>query len=179
MIKYVCAGVFFSVFLWEYLAEVEILELRPTFFIGNCSVPFEKLWTGFWSFMADLGSYLYHMQLKKIAYTLFLLVSSILNFLLIPVRTIPAYFERVYTSYGDHPYVIYVGSALLLVIIGAILHYYREKLPLKRIQAFFQTHWRWLPPLLAISALFIVTYYFEHVYPIVLKLIANATNSSK
>lgn len=161
---------FTAIFLWEHFGRINQIDLRPALIIGNCTEPTQKFFTKCGQYIARLSSYLYHMQLKEVAFSLWKLFVVVVEILLSPVWTIKGYIEAAYSEYGS-PYIIYTGSALMLIGLLTLLFHYKDRIPLlrsltqKSITTFYQENINLIIFFLIVLCTCPVLYYYHYVYP--------------
>lgn len=153
--------------LWEHFGSIKHLDIKPSFLIGNCTEPVQNFCISFGSYFARFSSYLYHMQLKEMARSAWNLIHSIFLFALAPVWSIKGYIETAYHEYEGSPYVIYLGSAILLILIACLLCRFRSRIPINttRIAQIFNQNKEGF--FLSFLVIGFVTgfYYWEVIYP--------------
>jgi hypothetical protein len=127
----IVAILFGGLFLWEHFGRINHVDLRPTLLIGNCTEPTQKFFIHVGNSIAHISSYLYHMGLEEIIYTLSDLIKTMLVFVLSPVWSAKGFLESVYYYYGNST-LIYIGAALLFITFFGTIVYFQDRLPLKR-----------------------------------------------
>lgn len=158
------------VFLWEHFGRINDVDIRPTLLVGNVTAIARPYSIKVGEYIARVSSYLYHMHVKEMVYTICNIVSTIIEFLLLPVWMAKGYIETAYQVYGN-PYVIYIGSALILGVVVALMVYYKDKIPLlksineKNITNFLGSWANYLFLFFTAIVVIVIAYYMMYVYP--------------
>lgn len=122
-----------TVFLWEHLCRVNQVEIaRPSRLISWCAIQLETMWAVAGRFWALLSSFLYELYFRLALWdTFYALVEPLWRCLVAPYHFVQAYVALA-QSYA-HPWCIYLGSSLLVLVGGLKLLHWLSTLELNGI----------------------------------------------
>jgi hypothetical protein len=114
------------IYMWQHLGRVYLVQYRPSWFLTELAIQCEYYWCKLGSLVAVLGSYLHYFQLyfHELALSAYELGYAGLRCALSWLWLAQGFVETA-LSYAK-PELIYVGTALLgLVVVGLLAWYFK------------------------------------------------------
>lgn len=104
--------------LWEHFAGITDPQWKPSVWLLFYVDPLYEAFITFGTRTAQTCSYLYHMQIKRLAQSAWDFFSAVFWVVCTPLGTIKGFIEQAYT-YVDGPWMVYVGFVLL---VGGVVY---------------------------------------------------------
>jgi hypothetical protein len=120
------------IFLWEHIALTNDIEIKPTLLVDKATLICEESWRIAGIFFAYLGAYYEYLHLDRLLDTFEALACSIYR-LIISVRFFTLGFDSIAKLY-NHPNIIYICSATLLILAMGLIEALCRRLVSKRNQ---------------------------------------------
>ena len=114
--------------LWEHAGRVLKSNFKPSIAINSTIEPLQNWFEYIGESFARISSYLHWLKLDELATTLKDLFIPIVKIFTAPVFGIKGYLTYTWKNFNN-PYIIYIGSILLIIASITSFYYFRQYIP--------------------------------------------------